>query len=100
MPGARTIVISTPSATDRYGDPTGTPTQVTVDGCLLAPLPSTETDTQLQDNTGDGYTVYAPAGTAVNASQSVVVDGVVFRVAGEPRPWAEAGIEFNILRQR
>lgn len=102
MLGAETITVRRPSTSrDWRGDPAGAATEHDIDGCLLAPLSTTETTFQHEQVT-DGFTVYV-AGTVdpdVQPTDQVVARGGVYEVDGAVRPWAAAGAEFNIVRTR
>ena len=64
------------------------PTETTVTGVAVEPRPSTEQLEAGRNATVDGYTLYFPSGTAINAQNRVVVRGGTFDVLGDAAVWA------------
>lgn len=89
---------------DQYGDPTGTPDDETLDGCMVAPRTSTDVDGRGRQGVVVGLTLYAPYGTDIVATDQLTVDGEPYEIDGEPGPWKspfsgwEAGIEVALTR--
>jgi len=80
------------------------PTEVTVEGCTLAPRQSNEPLVVGRQPVYVGYMLYAPYGTDVDARSRVVIDGKTYEVEGEPFHWqnpmtgTKAGVEIAINR--
>ena len=80
------------------------PTEVTVEGCVLAPRQSNEPLVVGRSPVYVGYMLYAPFGTVVDARCRVVIEGKTYRVEGEPFQWqnpmtgTQAGVEIAIER--
>lgn len=83
-----TVIVRRPGEVDRYGDPVeGSDTQFSVEGCVLAPRASSEvrnySDTVLSE-----FTLLAPAGAGITATDELIVDGQRYSVEGEPTEWS------------
>lgn len=86
-------VITADTSTDRYGDTVrdwSTPTSRTVTGCRVAP----RTESRAEDNADrsavvDGWTIYAPPGTAIDAHDRIAVRGETHDVVGTPAVWSD-----------
>lgn len=83
-----TIVRPGPPTRDAYGnDVAGSPVEVTVSGCGIAPRGGTGTGSteivQGRDTVIVGLTLYAPAGTDIRATDRVRVAGVLYEVDGQ-----------------
>lgn len=102
------IIQTAGTVTDPYSNETieswDNPTEVIVEGCVLAPRASNEPLEVGRSPVYVGYMLYAPYGTVVNARSRVVIDGVRYEVDGEPFAWAspfsgkQAGTEIPIQR--
>lgn len=68
---------------DRNGDPTGDPSEVNIEGCVIWPTGSSEQTFQ-QDTVTSDYQVLMPPGTDVLPTDQIRWDGVVYDVDGEP----------------
>jgi hypothetical protein len=88
MPGQYTVTVTVvrPGGRDQYGDPTGTPAETPVSGCVVWPEASSEQTFQ-QDIVALGYQVLMPAGTDVLATDQVRLpdDDLMYEVVGEPQ---------------
>lgn len=105
-----TVVRRTPGGYDEYGDPIeSTVVRVDVDGCAWAPrtaggASSSEIRDRGRQGVIEGLTLYAPAGTDLQPTDQVEVDGVLFDVEGEPGDWRnpftgrDAGLEVALRR--
>jgi hypothetical protein len=62
-------------------------TSVTVEGVAVEPRPSGEPLQDARNQVVSGFTLYLPAGTAIDASSRVVVRGNTYSVLGEPAEW-------------
>lgn len=84
-----TIVRPGPATEDSYGnDVPGTPTEIPVPGCGIAPRDSTGSAsselTDARDTVISGLTLYAPYGTEIRATDRIRVGGKLFEVVGLP----------------
>lgn len=92
---------------DRYG---GTvkdwtaPDSLTIEGCLVAPRTEGETTDGGREGVVIGWTVYAPHGADILATDRVEVRGVAHEVDGEPSDWSGGfttwtpGVEIQLRR--
>lgn len=91
-------------STDEYGDPTGTETRTTIEGCAFAPRTSGDVADRGRDGVIVGLTLYAPFGTDLLHTDKVEIDGVLYEADGEAGSWKhpitrwEAGIELALKR--
>lgn len=89
---------------DEYGDPEGTGSDTTLDGCIVAPRTSVDVVERGRQGVVVGLTLYAPFGTDLVHTDRVKVDGVLYDLDGEPGPWKspfngwEAGVEVALKR--
>lgn len=89
-------ILTGTKSTDRYGDVVidwSAPNSRSVTGCMVAP----RANDHREDNAGrsavvDGWKVYAPPGTALDAHERVVVRGEVHDVYGAPEEWSETSM--------
>lgn len=84
-----TIVRPGPPTQDAYGnDVPGTPTEIPVPGCGVAPRDSTGSAaneiTDARDTVISGLMLYAPYGTDIRATDQVRVSGQLYQVEGRP----------------
>lgn len=84
-----TIVRPGPSTRDAYGnDVPGTPTEIPVPGCGVAPRDSTGSAanelTDARDTVISGLMIFAPYGTEVRATDQMRVKGQLYDVVGLP----------------
>lgn len=100
FPFAKTITVIRESV-DAYGDHTaGTSHQV--EGCVVYPTTSTETIAGGMDVLTFGLTVVLPPGSDILSTDTVNVDGTIYRVADEPFPYqspltnTQSGIEAHL----
>jgi hypothetical protein len=84
-------VLTAGTTTDPYsGKPTAdwdNATSVSVSGVAVEPRPSGEPLQDARNQIVNGFTLYLPAGTAINAQSRVVVRGNTYDVLGEPADW-------------
>ena len=99
-----TIVPGSPG-TDSYGDPLPiTRTGGDITGCGVAPRYSTEPTERGRQGVIVGLTVYAPTGSDILSTDSLIVRGAEYVVDGEPAAWRSPfsgwapGIEVAIRR--
>lgn len=101
LPGDLTVTVTRAAAKDAFGDPTGAPGVVphTVDGCLLAPGGSAETQNRA-DTVATDWDLYAPVGADIVATDQVEVPGIGFpvEVHGDPKVWPDAGLVVALRR--
>jgi hypothetical protein len=99
LDGEQTITVVRPAALDRNGDPTGAAVEHTVDRCLIAPTEGAE-NTDHADTVITEFTVYAPPGADVLATDQVrgggVLGDLVYEVVARPRAWLAEGLVFNL----
>lgn len=62
--------------------------RLTIDGCLIAPLTEAELVVGGRQGVMVGWTVYAPDGVDVAASDRLDIRGTEFDVDGEPADWS------------
>lgn len=87
-----TVTVVRPTGRDQFGDPLpGVVTQFDVDGCLIAPGPSTEVYDAANTVDTDA-TIYAPPGADFQATDRVLVRGDLYSVVGKPQVWGSAGV--------
>jgi len=93
------------AGTDRRGNAEpGEPTRLDIDGCAVAPRGQGENRTEGRQAVTSGWTVYAPTGADVLATDQVEVRGVVYEVDGEPADWRSPfsgrrpGLVFDVVR--
>lgn len=91
LPQGDTVVIVRPgpATQDSYGnDVPGTPTEIPVPGCGIAPRDGTGSAanelTDARDTVISGLTLYAPYGTDIRATDRVRVAGQLYEVEGLP----------------
>lgn len=101
FPYGKTLTF-TPQNTDNFGDRTaGTP--VDVDGCVTYETPGVET-VGGQDTLVITKNVLAPAGTVVNPTDRVTIDGDAYEVSSRAidwqSPWTglQPGVQFTARR--
>lgn len=95
-----TVTVVEPPGKDRYGDPfPGSGTSTDVPGCLFAPGPSKEDLVRANQTDTDG-TVYAPPGTVITAQSRLIIRGLTYESAGDPRYWGAIprGVEIPVRR--
>jgi hypothetical protein len=98
-----TLLRSTVTGQDGYGNDVRTETEVEVAGCAVWPRGSTE-QTAGRATVIVGLTAVLPPGTAVAATDRMRVRGLVYAVDGEPGVWTspltgtEAGTEVALTR--
>jgi hypothetical protein len=95
--GETVTVLTAATKVDRYsnqGEPSWdlTPTEADIEGCGLEPRVvgeggSAEPLLDARNAVTSGWTVYMPAGTAVNARNRIRVRGETYDVLGEPQVW-------------
>jgi hypothetical protein len=97
LPGAVTY--------DQYGDPVApTRTGSNITGCAIAPRYSTESTERGRQGVIVGLTIYAPAGSDILSTDSLMVRGHPYVVEGEPADWVNPytgwapGLEVAIRR--
>lgn len=104
-------VVSVVEDTDPYGDTATSTTLADYPGCLFAPRARSERANARTPAVISGGTVYVPAGVTVDADDlvvlppgvhmdgsTVVYDGQVYAVDGEPGVWGLAGMEIAVKR--
>jgi hypothetical protein len=83
-----TIVRSGPPTRDEYGnDKPGPPIEILISGCAFAPRSGTGGSTELtdaRDTVITGFTLYAPYGTDIRATDRIRVGGQLYEVEGLP----------------
>lgn len=84
-----TIIRPGPATQDAYGnDVPGTPTEIPVTGCGIAPRDGTGSASNelidARDTVISGLTLYAPYGTDIRATDKVLVGGQLYEVEGLP----------------
>lgn len=94
---------TTPTGTDPVtGDRrTGTTTDTTIDGCLVAPRYSDEPRTQGRNGVIVGQTLYAPPGADLQRHDKIDIDGTIYDIEGEPGIWTGSrvgGVEAALRR--
>jgi hypothetical protein len=72
------------STVDDYGNPVNTEASTVTTTCWLDPARSFE-NTSGQETYTQDWTLYLPAGTLIDASDKVEVDGVAYEILGPPR---------------
>lgn len=73
---------------DAKGDPLpSTDTRTDVPGCVVAPGSSEEPVERGRDSVLTSWTVYAPRGTDVRATDDIEIRGVRCRIVGDPDVW-------------
>jgi hypothetical protein len=83
------VVSRTAAGVDQYGNDVPATVQVDVPGCVVWPRTSVETDNVTQDTVITGVTVLFPPGTVLpKATDTVIVQGVEYRVTGDPFDWS------------
>ena len=96
-----TIVSQVPSTVNAYGDAKSTSTSATAVG-YLEQTAAVEVLVNQETYTSD-WLLILPAGTVIDASDQVLVDGATFEVVGPPaRPWRPSTGEHHVecrLRQ-
>ena len=93
-----TVVRVRPPETDNTGDPVpGTGSELSIEGCLYAPGPVLERNDHAAQVGEDG-TVYAPEGVDVEATDRLIIRGVVYEVDGHPQWWRGAGVVIGVKR--
>lgn len=76
------------SGTDEYGDPIeGTPTRLTIRGCIRAPRTTSEIEDRGRQGVIVGETLYAPPRADILATDQIEIDGVLFNIEGQPGVW-------------
>jgi hypothetical protein len=89
FPAGETVTIvrtGTPTQ-DQYGnDVAGSPTEIDVPGCAVAPRTSNE-DVTGRDQVIEGLTVWMPAGTDVRPTDRVRRAGVLYDIDGDAGAW-------------
>ena len=100
-----TVVRSSPGGVDQYGDPiSGTTTTTVIEGCAVAPRYSTEPSERGRNGVVVGLSVYAPTGSDILFSDTIIVDSVDYRIEGQPASWANPftgwapGVEVALVR--
>ena len=92
------------TTTNRYSDTErdwSNPDELAIDGCAVAPRDSPETPGDNRDGIIIGFTVYAPEGADVTATDRLRVRGDDYDVDGEPAVWVnpwtsvEEGVEIR-----
>jgi hypothetical protein len=84
MQGKETVTIRRPAETDWQGDPTGPPTEISLQRCQLWPRSSTEDRAQGRVII-EGWNVFVPPGQAeVFATDILVIRGDEHSVVGVP----------------
>lgn len=91
LPSGDTVTILRPGppTRDEYGnDVPGTPSEISVPGCAVAPRDGSgagsNEDTDARDTVITGLTLYAPYGTGIRATDQIRVGGDVYEVDGQP----------------
>lgn len=79
------------------------PTRLDIPECLIAPRLEGENTEQGREGVVIGWTVYAPHGADVEATDRVEVRGVAHDVDGEPGDWSggwdwQPGVEIRLRR--
>jgi hypothetical protein len=91
FPNGQTITVWKPgpgSTVDRYNNAVaGAETSTDVEGCAIAYDPGLEDHSRGRDAAVAAATVYAPAGTDVDAGDEVELDGVRWQVSEPPAVW-------------
>ena len=103
--GETVTVLPGPPTTDAYGEPIpSTRTGGDITGCAIAPRMSTEPTERGRQGVIVGLTVYAPAGSDILSTDSLMVRGHSYLVEGEPAEWVSPytgwtpGLEVAIRR--
>ncbi|MEV7013275.1 hypothetical protein [Streptosporangium sp. NPDC051022] len=108
LPQGETVVILRPGARTRDSAGNylpGPDREIPVPGCAAWPTGSTE-QVEAQDQTKELFTVLAPYGTDIRATDRVRLYGRVFEVDGEPQSWKSPltgtapGIEIRLERTK
>ena len=90
-PGYETVTVVRPGGTDRYGDPLPA-VEHDERFCVVAPRGALSSETTFQsDQIIVGWTVYAPPGADIRATDQLRVRGVLCDVTGEPALWQQPG---------
>lgn len=82
-----------PVGTHGTVDWTGVPS-IAIDGCDVQPGSSQE-NLANRDTTLIQWTVFAPAGSAVQATDRITWGGDVYAVDGEPKRWRGLGLDHD-----
>lgn len=89
----QTVVLLTPVVVDDHGtevpDWSQSPTPTTVTGCSFQPSGGSLDDTN-REGVRAAASLYLPPATTASAQQRVQVDGVTYRIIGEPERWTSA----------
>lgn len=96
-----TVVRVRPLGNDKYGDPIpGDPPRLDIEGCLVAPLRSTEPADRGRYGAVTGWSVFAPVGADVVHTDQVEIRGVLCDVIGEVAEWEgdPSGVVINAQR--
>lgn len=88
--GADTVTRLRGQARDRFGDLSGTDTEVDITGCSVQPTAATE-DTSRGELLVTRMTLYAPGGTDITATDRLRWLGDVYEVDGAPAAWNDHG---------
>ncbi|MEV8637792.1 head-tail adaptor protein [Streptosporangium sp. NPDC051023] len=108
LPQGETIVILRPTGRTRDSAGNYVPDgdrEIPVPGCAAWPTGSTE-QVEAQDQTTELFTVLAPYGADIRATDRVRLHGRVFTVQGEPQLWkspltgAAPGLEIRLERTK
>ena len=82
-PHGETVTRIRPAPTDRWGDPIGSPTEVSLEGVAVAPRSSVEPG-GLSTSVVTGYLLLIPYAADVKVTDRVECRGEVWDVDGEP----------------
>lgn len=83
-----TVTIRRAGEVDRYGDLIdGTGTELTWRDVIIAPRASTEVN-NYSDTVLSEYTALGPVDPVVQATDELLVDGLLYQVEGEPSAWS------------
>lgn len=97
FPPTETLTVVRPGGTDKFGD-TLPATETPVDGCVVWPRSSTETENH-SDTVIVGLSALLPTGADIRATDQVRRGTDLYNVDGEPGFWdADTGIEVALTR--
>jgi hypothetical protein len=106
VPFPTTITVVRPAVPDQFGDPTGTPTEHDIPGCVTWPAGASGTrgsvggneDLDHADTVTQGLVVLAPGGSDVLVTDRVRVGGPqLWEVDGAPAPYRSPHTNLELL---
>lgn len=99
------VVRNRPPERDRYGDPDGSTSTVTIMGCKVAPTGVTETHDRSRESVVTGLSLMAPYDADILHGDTITISSgpyaATWTVEGDPRAWMSplTGRKFGLVAE-